>query len=154
MVSGVSTYFMRAGALPTATESKVSSRKGSTTCRFRDAARRAKVPIDGDRNQRPGGNTVQFFKVFSGTTPRFVDRDGDRVSLELTGGGRLDGLVPLNGPPAQRAQFWILDPLASQSTLTGSVQKSAKGDGIAVIAEIIGLGKSEFSPFPRILRFV
>ncbi|MEA3208757.1 MAG: hypothetical protein QOE70_1814 [Chthoniobacter sp.] len=102
--------------------------------------------LDGNRDGRPGGDLMQFFKVFSGTTVKFTDRDGDRVKLTLTGGGRLDGVVPLGGPGTQKTQFWILDPIALQTSLGGSVQKSTRGDGIVVIAEIIGLDKKEFSP--------
>src|SRR4029453_10514977 len=46
--------------------------------------------LDGDRNGRFGGDAVQFFKVFSGTTLNFRDRDGDRVTLELSGPGQVD----------------------------------------------------------------
>lgn len=102
--------------------------------------------LDGDGNRRAGGNAVQLFKVFSNTTLNFVDRDGDRVMLELTGGGHLDGVIPLGGPATQQTQFWIVEPIALRTTLSGTVQKSPRGDGIIVIAEIIGLDKKEFAP--------
>ena len=54
--------------------------------------------------------------------------------------------MPLKAPRTQRTQFWILDPIALRSTLSGTVQKSPRGDGIVVIAEIIGLDKKEFTP--------
>jgi hypothetical protein len=117
--------------------------KGSRSKGVSDAAGNL---LDGDGNRRPGGNAVQFFKVFSNTTLKFVDRDGDRVTLELTGGGRLDGVIPLGGPASQHTQFWIVQPIALQTTLAGTVLRSPKGDGIIVIAEIIGLDKKEFSP--------
>jgi hypothetical protein len=102
--------------------------------------------LDGDGNGKAGGDAVQLFKVFSDTTLTFKDRDGDRVTLELTGGGRLDGVLPRGGPASQTTQFWILDPIALRTTLSGTVQKSATGDGIVVIAEIIGLDKKEITP--------
>jgi hypothetical protein len=102
--------------------------------------------LDGDGNHRAGGSATQFFKVFSGTTVNFKDRDGDRVTVELVGGGHLDGIIPLRGPAAQHTQFWIVDPTPLQTTLGGSVLTSPKGDGIAVISEIIGLDKTEFTP--------
>jgi hypothetical protein len=100
----------------------------------------------GARNRRPGGDAVFRFAVFSGTTVTFTDRDGDRATLNIANGGRLDGIRPLQGPATQNTQFWILDPIALRSTLGGSVQRSPRGDGIVVIAEIIGLDKKEFTP--------
>ncbi len=105
--------------------------------------------LDGNRNRRPGGDLVQMFKVFSGTTLKFTDRDGDRVTLELTGLGpnsQLDGVLPVGGPASQTTQFWILDPIALSTSLAGTVRPSLKSNGIVVIAEIIGLDKKEFTP--------
>jgi hypothetical protein len=102
--------------------------------------------LDGNRNRRPGGNAVQVFKIFSGTTVNYTDRDGDRAEINIAQGGQIDGVRPLGGPTTQLTQFWILDPIALRSTLTGTVQKAPKGDGIVVIAEIIGLDKKEFTP--------
>lgn len=100
----------------------------------------------GARNRRPGGDAVLQFAVFSGTTVTFTDRDGDRATLNIANGGRLDGIRPLRGPASQTTQFWILDPIALRSTLSGAVQRSPRGDGLVVIAEIIGLDKKEFTP--------
>jgi len=104
----------------------------------------------------PGSNAVLRFDIFSGTTVTFVDRDGDEASLSIANGGRLDGIRPSSSPQRGRAnkaprvpatqntQFWILDPIALRSTLSGTVRP--RGDGIVVIAEIIGLDKKEFTP--------
>jgi Calx-beta domain len=102
--------------------------------------------LDGDRNGLAGGDAVQIFDVFSGTTLKFVDRDGDLVKLKLAGPGQLDGVRPLGGPKTQRTQFWILDPVSLVTTLNGTVKRSSTGDGIVVIAEIIGLDKKEITP--------
>ena len=104
--------------------------------------------LDGDRNGLRGGDAVQIFEVFSGTRVAFTDRDGDRVVLVVTAGAgtRLDGVRPVGGPATQLTQFWVLDPIALVSTINGAVVKSTRGDGIVVIAEIIGLDKKEFTP--------
>lgn len=102
--------------------------------------------IDGNANGKPGGDALQLFKVFSGTTLTFADRDGDAVTLQLTGGGQLDGVRPIGGPATQHTQFWILDPIALQTSINGTVAKSPRGNGLVVIAEIIGLDKKEFTP--------
>ena len=104
--------------------------------------------LDGDRNHQRGGDAVQIFEVFSGSRLKFTDRDGDRVTLAITAGGgtRLDGVRPIGGPATQLTQFWVVDPIALVSTLNGSVIPSRTGDGIVVIAEIIGLDKKEFTP--------
>jgi hypothetical protein len=75
------------------------------------------------------------------------DRDGDVATLTWKTAARSMGSrLPRPRPRSQRTQFWILDPIALRSTLSGTVTKSAKGDGIVVIAEIIGLDKKEFTP--------
>ena len=102
--------------------------------------------LDGKRKGVAGGDAVQIFKVFSGESLKFRDRDGDKVTLDITGGGRLDGVLPVGGPPDQQTQFWILDPIALVTRVSGTVTKSRVGDGIVVIAEIIGLDKKEFTP--------
>src|SRR3954447_3635191 len=91
-----------------------------------------------------GGSATFRFRVVSGRSIAITDRDGDRATITIARGGRLDGIEPVGGPPTQRTQFWILDPIALRSTLSGSVQP--KADGIVVIAEIIGLDKQEFGP--------
>ena len=122
---------------------KMALRVRSGTTGVKDLAGRR---LDGDRNGIPGGDAVQIFRVFSGTTLAFTDRDGDRVRLSLTGGGQLDGVFPIGGPGSQTTQFWILDPIALLTTLRGTVIPRPKGDGIVVISEIIGLDKKEFAP--------
>ena len=102
--------------------------------------------LDGDRNGRRGGNAIQFFKVFSGTTVKFTDRDGDVAEIEIAQGGQIDGVRPIGGPNTQLTQFWILDPIALRSTLSGRVTRAPGSNGIVVIAEIIGLDKKEITP--------
>jgi hypothetical protein len=123
------------------------------------------------RHQIP---TAELTRVSAATAPRFAkqvlpdpgvtfeDRDHDQATLTITGGGRLDDIepiapprrpnravaqrthLPLDPPREQRSQFWILDPIALRSTLAGNVRP--RGDGIVVIAELIGLDKKEFTP--------
>jgi hypothetical protein len=102
--------------------------------------------LDGVGRGRGGTDAVSRFAVFSGTTVDVIDRDGDRGTLTIDNGGRLDGIMPLKGRRKQRTQFWIVDPIPLRSTLSGTVTRSRTGDGIIVIAEIIGLDKKEFTP--------
>ena len=53
--------------------------------------------------------------------------------------------MPIGGPKSQHTQFWILEPIALRTTLSGSVDKS--GDGIVVIAEISGLDSIKDAAF-------
>ena len=128
----------------------VRGKKGGVTDRRRNL-------IDGEPDGEPGGDAVFRFKVFSGTAMTFRDLDGDLATLVLTGGGRLDGIVPIeaprvistvsNFPPRrQRTQFWIVAPIALKTTLSGTVTRTSGSNGIVVIAEIIGLDKKEFTP--------
>lgn len=100
--------------------------------------------LDGDRNGRAGGDATFRFRLFSGTTVTFTEADGDQATISIVGGGRLDGIQPSGGPTTQHTQFWILDPIPLRSTLMGSVMRSPRGDGIVVIAEIIGLDRADF----------
>jgi len=103
--------------------------------------------LDGRGRGLPS-QAVFSFQIFSGQTVTFVDRDGDRATLTIENGGRLDGIRPLRTPAnaTQQTQFWILDPIALRSTVSGSVARGPRGNGVVVIAEIIGLDKKEFTP--------
>ncbi len=95
----------------------------------------------------PGKDSKLAFQVVSGTTATFTDLDGDEVNITIAEGGSLDAIVPLGIRATQFTQFWILDPIALRSTLSGRVTKrTPTGDGIVVIAEIIGLDKKELTP--------
>ncbi len=84
---------------------------------------------------------VATFNVLSGRSLTFKDADGDVATITIDGPGRLDAITDAR---SKKTQFWILDPIALRSTLSGTVRP--KGDGIVVIAEIIGLDKKEFTP--------
>src|SRR2546421_321577 len=86
--------------------------------------------LDGDRNGRAGGDAVIRFRLRFGTTLRLKERDGDRATIALRRGGSLDAIVPIGGPTTLHTQFWIVDPIQNQSTLSGTVQRSQAGDGI------------------------
>ena len=100
--------------------------------------------LDGDQDGRAGGDARLRFRLFSGTTVTFTESDGDQATVSIVGGGRLDGIEPRGGPTTQHAQFWILDPIPLRSMLMGSVMRSGQGDGIVVIAELIGLNGVNF----------
>jgi hypothetical protein len=99
--------------------------------------------LDGNGNGRGGDTAVFKFKVITGTTIKFKDADGDSATINLGGAGRIDSIFDTK---THRFQAWILDPIALRTTLSGTVKKGTRGDGIVVIAEIIGLDKKEFTP--------
>jgi hypothetical protein len=109
--------------------------------------------LDGDRNGRAGGDALIRFGLRFGTTLRLTERDGDRATITLRRGGSLDAIVPIGGPRTLRTQFWIVDPISRQSTLSGTVQRSPSSNGIVVIAEIIGLDKTIATPLLTNTRF-
>jgi hypothetical protein len=107
--------------------------------------------LDGDANGKAGGNASFLFEIFSGPSVTF--REGrDKVTLTLTGGGRLDGIRPIRAPETQHTQFWILDPTPNRTSLSGSTT-TRTSSSIIVIAEIIGLDKKEFAPLLADPRF-
>lgn len=94
-----------------------------------------------------GKDSTFAFHVVSGTTATFTDLDGDEVSIMIAEGGSLDAIVPIGARATQFTQFWILDPIALRSRLSGTVTKrTVAGNGLVVIAEIIGLDKKELTP--------
>jgi hypothetical protein len=112
--------------------------------------------LDGDEDGLAGGNASLKFNVVSGDRIVLKDADGDRATLQIVGGGRLDALVPITTNTIRREaaaltqpQFWILDPIALQTTINASVRTKPKSDGIVVISEIIGLDKKELADFMR-----
>ncbi len=100
--------------------------------------------LDGRDKGKNGEDADLDFDVLHGETITITDEDGDRATIGITGGGSIDASV-LKGK-SRRTQFWILDPIALRSTLSGSVASKPRSDGIVVIAEIIGLDKKEFAP--------
>jgi hypothetical protein len=102
--------------------------------------------LDGNNDRRPGGDAMFRFQVISGPTVTITDRDGDRGTITIANGGSLDAIMPMRGPRTQDSQFWVLDPIALQSVVSGTVTRGTRGDGLIVIAEIIGLDKKEFTP--------
>jgi hypothetical protein len=102
--------------------------------------------LDGKEKGKNGTNAAMKFKVLSGTTIRIPDSDGDVATLQISGGGRLDALLSVSRF-RRRTQFWLVGAIPLSSTITGSVTTKPKSSGIVVIAEIIGLDKSEFSGF-------
>jgi hypothetical protein len=96
--------------------------------------------MDGNRDGRAGGDAVSRFRLISGTNVSFRDRDGDRATISIRNGGQLDAIAPIGGPPTQNSQFWILDPIAGGSTLSGTVRPTPTSDGTLTIAEISGTG--------------
>ncbi len=103
--------------------------------RIRDGRRglrdRNGMRLDGNRNGRPGGTAVFRFELITGTVVSFAEPDGDRAILNLTGGGSLDGITPISGPRTQHTQFWILDPIARMTKLSGSVTRASSADARA-----------------------
>jgi hypothetical protein len=94
--------------------------------------------LDGNRDGRAGGDAVSRFRLITGTNVSFRDRDGDRATISIRNGGRLDAIAPIGGPPRQNSQFWVLDPNANQSTLSGTVRPAPNSDGTVTVAEISG----------------
>ena len=110
--------------------------------------------LDGNERGKSGGDATLKFKVFTGLTVSITDRDGDQATLVLDVGGSIDGILPIKAPKTQLIQFWLLDVISLESTLTGTIKKGPKGNGIIVIAEIIGIDKKEFKPTTLLRGFV
>ncbi len=103
--------------------------------------------LDGDSNRRPGGIGRFVFRILHGERLTVREPDGDQATIDVT---TPDGLVFLDliqfVGRRPLIQAWVVDPIPGITTPTGSVRRGVRGDGIVVIAEIIGLNKKEFGP--------
>ena len=102
--------------------------------------------LDGDFNGKSGDDAVVRFNVVTGTTLRLRDGDGDRATLSIQNGGRLDGVTPFIGKRQLPFQVWLVDPVSQSSVVSGSLATNGRTDGLFRISEIIGLDHSDFAP--------
>jgi hypothetical protein len=102
--------------------------------------------LDGDGNRIPGGDAVLVLQVASGPSLTIVDHDGDRATIRLQNGGTLNAVGLIRGPRNSFPQAWLVSPVPGQSTLTGSVRRGVRGDGIVNLEELAGIGQTFFRP--------
>lgn len=76
-------------------------------------------------------------KTGDGKHVQWVDADGDQVKLTLKGPGQLATFLRINGDPDP---FVFVTGAKAKSVLTGTVKASGRGDGVANIAELEGVG--------------
>ena len=98
------------------------------------------TPLDGDGDGRPGGDVVVRYRANARRSLAFRDADGDRVKLRLRGPGEILYLAPSKGRSSPTLFFRDTDPFVS--TLTGTVKKARRGDGVADIAQISGTSRA------------
>ena len=95
----------------------------------------AGVALDGDANGRPGGSFAATFGV--GSDLRFTDVDGDRVTLRLRGGGRLE---TLGGADGAVQQVRVVGARSGRTVLSGEVRRARSGgDGRVDLPAVLGL---------------
>jgi hypothetical protein len=89
--------------------------------------------IDGDLNNKPGGDLNIRYKANPRTALTFKDADGDTAKLRVKGGGRLFYFLPT----VQRSSPSIfLRETTASTILSGTVRQGKHGDGIINIAQI------------------
>ena len=99
------------------------------------------TPLDGDGDGRPGGDVVVRYRANARRSLAFRDADGDRVKLRLRGPGEILYLAPSKGRSSPTLFFRDTEPFTS--TLTGTVRKARRGDGVADIAQISGTSRAQ-----------
>lgn len=82
-----------------------------------------------------GADTLIHWSYHNGQTIRWVDADGDRVTLTLKGRGHIYGFFRRAGDADPTVFVANTD---AKSVLTGTVKQSVTGDGVAHIAQLIG----------------
>lgn len=95
------------------------------------------VRLDGNHNNRPGGNALIHYHSVHGSTVRYHEPDRDRVTLTLSGPGRLVLSSP-RGPLVTGATLEVIGASLDSSILSGTVVQSRHGDGHAVIDQLRG----------------
>jgi hypothetical protein len=98
--------------------------------------------LDGDKDGLPGGISVNRYKRYYGSKVRYIDADGDKVRLKLSGGGSLYVLQQLNphkdANSGEATQVWLLGRVKPSSVLTGTAAPTHRGgDSHAHIRELL-----------------
>jgi hypothetical protein len=105
--------------------------------------------FDGDDDGQAGGVGVLRFRTTWGRRVTFFDADGDRVRLQLSGPGRLFVFRQISkGGEGRRkgnaVQVWIADSTSMETSLSGTVNPSARGgDGQTSIGEILSVDEAQ-----------
>lgn len=93
--------------------------------------------IDGNQDGRPGGDAVITFKSYSKRSLSYRDPDGDRVKITLDGPGRLVSFINKDRTQS-RPIIFIREADPTRTVISGTVKKAKRGDGVAVIPQILG----------------
>jgi hypothetical protein len=91
-------------------------------------------PLDGDGNGKAGGHCTLRFKASGRARLKFTEADGDRVTVSVTGPGKMLYFLPIRGRSAP--VIFLRDTTLAGSVLSGTVKKGKRGDGVADIAQI------------------
>lgn len=83
-----------------------------------------------------GTDTVLHWDRHQGKTLKYLDSDGDKITLTLKGPGKLYGFFHKSGNPFP--SIFASNTKVGKSTLTATLQQSPTGDGIAHIAQLSG----------------
>jgi uncharacterized repeat protein (TIGR01451 family) len=94
-------------------------------------------PLAGAGPGMPGTNYVAL--LARGTTLKYYDRDGDLVSLKVTGGGYLD---EIRGGDGEGLVVRLQGGVRHKTVISGSVKAyKGRGDGITTLQTMEGLGQ-------------
>jgi hypothetical protein len=96
----------------------------------------AGAPIDGDGNGKPGGNNLIHARLIHSNKFTFKEADGDSGHLKLNGPGKIVAFADQRKDIAPIV--FLTGSNALQSTLTGSVTRGHRGDGVVTIGQLVG----------------
>ena len=95
------------------------------------------VPLDGNGDGKPGDNALLKFHDRRGKHLNFKEVDGDRVSIKLSGPGKIVSMTRRKGQPAPL--LFIVGGVPGKTVLSGTIKQGRNGDGMAEIQEISGV---------------
>jgi hypothetical protein len=91
--------------------------------------------LDGDGDGLPGGNFSRT--VSRSSSLRYIDADGDIVTLQLRGGGVLELVRSASG---EAPTLRVIGARPTRSVLSGSVRRAGGGNGTTTLRSVEGLG--------------
>jgi hypothetical protein len=99
------------------------------------------VALDGNGDGKVGDHALVKFSDHRNKKLSLKEKDGDRVTFRLTGGGNIASLIRSKTGPAPL--LYIVNAVPGQSVMTATIKKGRHGDGVIDIQELTGISTAD-----------